>query len=70
MLRSIGLEATLLGITRSLVLDAQQDVVEFTFKALPRFRVPVPPVVRCPDGTTGSPCVTCSDGNATWRMCA
>jgi hypothetical protein len=28
-----------------------------------------PPVARCPDGTTGSPCVLCRDGDETWRIC-
>jgi len=45
------------------------DFYQFDFQTAPLIKANLPPVARCPDGTTGSPCVTCTDGIDTWRIC-
>jgi hypothetical protein len=60
----------------SLLLQAQtarlapgQDHVRFVFESVPHFAAGVRGSAQCPDGTSGSPCVTCRSGKSTWRMC-
>lgn len=50
-------------------IKPDQDLVEFHFPVAQRFAVRGAPVAECPDGTTGSPCVTCRSGRKTWRIC-
>lgn len=45
------------------------DDYQFDFQTAPLIKANLPPTAHCPDGTTGSPCVTCSDGIDTWRIC-
>jgi hypothetical protein len=47
-----------------------QDFVRFDFQVATRFATRGTPVPRCPDGTTGSPCVICRDGNNEWIICS
>ena len=44
--------------------------VEIDLGIAPLVKAKIPPIATCPDGTTGSPCVTCNDGSETWRICA
>jgi hypothetical protein len=46
------------------------DQVEIDLGTAPLVKAKIPPIATCPDGTTGSPCVTCHDGSETWRICA
>ena len=66
----IGLEAELSGQKQFVILGAQQDFFEFRFEGGGSFAFQHLPVIRCPNGVTGSPCVTCRDGAVIWRMCA
>lgn len=66
----IGLKVRLLGQTQVAVVGRNQDSVRFVFNVIARHVTALPPRVRCPDGTTGSPCVTCRDGAVIWRICA
>jgi hypothetical protein len=59
------------AIPQRIVLPPGQDSHEFRIvggEALVR-KAKIPPVARCPDGTTNSPCVTCRDGDETWTIC-
>lgn len=67
---TISLEVRLLGQIQTAILTPQLDSFAFVFKSAPHFAIKVPPLVQCPDGTTGSPCVICHEGNDSWRICA
>lgn len=66
----IELEVTLLGQTQSAAVPAGQDRMVFTFASTMRFATAVAAIVECPDGQRGTPCVMCSDGTESWRLCA
>jgi len=65
----VQLRVTVDGQTQVAVLAPDQDSIQFNFSTSVLFKAQVPPVARCPDGTTGSPCVTCRDGTDTWMIC-
>jgi len=67
---TVALKVTVLGVTQAATLRPGQDTMKFVFPSVPQFATRVPPVVRCPDGTTGSPCVVCRDGGEFWKLCA
>ena len=46
------------------------DKIEITLDTAPLFKSKIPAIPTCPDGTTGSPCVICHDGEDTWQICA
>lgn len=66
---SVELQATMAGQVQSGYVLPGQDSIRFDFKTVALVKAKVPPVARCPDGTTGAPCVTCRDGNDTWKIC-
>jgi hypothetical protein len=67
---SVELQVTVDDEVQRGYLPPGQDSIRFDFKTVVLVKAKVPPVARCPDGTTGSPCVVCRDGNDTWRICA
>lgn len=66
---SVELEATMGGQTQRATLVPGVDSIRFDFEIEALVRAKAPPVARCPDGTTGRPCVICRDGNDTWKIC-
>lgn len=67
----IALQARLLGQSIDIEVPPYQDSVTLQFAVLaPRFSLGRQGYAECPDGSTGSPCVTCKDANGVeWRMC-
>lgn len=67
----IALQARLLGQSIDVEVPPEQDSVTLQFTNFaPRFSVGRQGYAQCPDGKTGSPCVTCKDANGVeWRMC-
>jgi hypothetical protein len=65
----VELQVTVAGQTQRANLPPGQDPHTFQFQTVALYKAKPPPVARCPDGTTGAPCVTCRDGNHTWRIC-
>lgn len=66
----IALHARFLGQVLTLILPPSQDHASFRFSGSIRFATGRKPVAYCPDGSSGSPCVTChGPGGLTWRMC-
>jgi len=66
----IELKVSLLGQVQRILLPPGQGSVKFVFASAPYFAASIQPVLTCPDGTVGYPCVTCRDGGAIWKMCA
>jgi hypothetical protein len=66
---SVQLEATMAGLVRRANLPPGENSIRFDFEIETLVRAAAPPVARCPDGTTGVPCVICRDGNDTWKIC-
>jgi hypothetical protein len=57
--------------TSEAVLPPTQDGHVFKFKGvLPLSLLRKPPTARCPDGSSGQPCVDCVIGGETIRICA
>lgn len=51
-------------------LQRGMDKHDFDFDFVIHIREHVPPVARCPDGTTGQPCVECDIDGETIRICS
>src|SRR5579863_969538 len=66
---TVQLEATMAGQVRRANLSPGEDSIRFDFDIEALVRAKAPPVARCPDGTTGMPCVICRDGDDTWKIC-
>lgn len=66
---TIELAVSLLGQRQFMTVEPGQDLVSFVFPLTLHFAVGVPGSAQCPDGSKGSPCVTCRSGDSTWRMC-
>lgn len=67
---AVDLTVTLSGSTQSMQLMGGMRVARFVFSHAPLGASKKAPSLKCPDGTTGFPCVTCTDGSVSWRMCA
>lgn len=66
----IELRASFSGETRIESLPPGRDNVSFQFSGAILRAMSRKSVAYCPDGTSGSPCVTCSGaGGVTWTMC-
>ena len=67
----IALQARLLGQSIDIEVPPYQDAVTLQFAVLaPHFVLGRQGYAHCPDGTSGSPCVTCTDANGvSWRIC-
>lgn len=55
--------------TQAISLRASVGAHRFVFANVPRAVAKGTPSARCPDGTTGQPCVTCNIGGSTVRIC-
>lgn len=55
--------------TQAVSLHASVGAHRFVFNNAPYAVVKGTPSARCPDGTTGQPCVTCHIGGSTVRLC-
>jgi hypothetical protein len=67
---TVTVVAELLGQQQGAVLAPDSSGARLVFGQAPHFAGTIPAIARCPDGTTGSPCVICRKGSATWKMCA
>ena len=67
---AIDLAVSLSGSTQHKRLTAAVSSARFVFPVAPVFKARKAPRPTCPDGSTGYPCVTCTDGGVSWRMCA
>ena len=67
----IALQARLLGQVIDVDVPPERDAVKLQFTVLsPRFSIGRQAFAQCPDGPSGTPCVTCTDANGvSWRMC-
>jgi len=66
----ITLMATHEGEVQTVTLGADVRVQAFVFKTVYRENFAVDPAqARCPDGTTGIPCVECAIGGTRVRVC-
>lgn len=65
----VEVRVSLLVQTQNARLAPGHDHARFVFASVPHFAVGVKGSAQCPDGTRGSPCVTCGSGKSTWRMC-
>lgn len=50
-------------------LGRNEDTYEFEFSAMIYKEAPLAPEARCPNGTTGTPCVVCKIGGISVRLC-
>jgi len=66
---TVDVRVSLLVQTQTARLAPGHDHARFVFKSVPYFAAGVQGSAQCPDGTRGSPCVTCGSGKSTWRMC-
>lgn len=55
--------------TQVISLNSDVGAHRFVFSNAPRTITAASPSARCPDGTTGQPCVTCNVGGSTVRIC-
>jgi hypothetical protein len=67
---AVDIEVSVSGSVQQMRLTAAVSSARFVFPVLPTFMTKRPPRLTCPDGSTGYPCVTCTDGAVSWRMCA
>jgi hypothetical protein len=66
----IAIVARFGGRTLKVVLPPGQDDHAFEFDVTAQSLTRKPPIARCPDGTSGQPCVDCVIGGETVRICA
>jgi hypothetical protein len=67
---TIELHAKFLLEAQTIILPPGRDHASFRFTGSIRFATGRKPVAYCPDGSSGSPCVTCyGAGGVSWRMC-
>jgi len=66
---ALSLKVSVGGETRRIDVALDQTNLDLVFRARLYFQIAPTPGGRCPDGTTGQPCVTCLiDGNEV-RVC-
>lgn len=66
---ALALRVSVGGETRRIDVSLDQTNLDLVFRNRPLFQISPTPGGRCPDGTTGQPCVTCLiDGNEV-RVC-
>jgi hypothetical protein len=58
------------GVQQEASLSPSTGSFEFKFDSAVLFRGPPSPIARCPDGTTGQPCVDCVINGESIRICS
>jgi len=67
---TIHVFADFVGDAQQVALPPGEDIYTFHFDKTNLFMSDSVPEARCPDGTTGQPCVNCDIGGTTVRICA
>ena len=62
--------ATVMLLTQTAQLPPGQDAHTFRFAQASMFKSFAPPEARCPDGSSGQPCVDCQIGGSIVRICS
>ena len=65
----IGVSVTVDAATQTVLLPPGQNDYTFVFQQAPSYPSLASPRARCPDGTSGQPCVDCKIGGITIRIC-
>ena len=65
----IGVSVTVEAATQTIHLPPGQNDYTFIFPQAPSYRSLTSARARCPDGTSGQPCVDCKIGGITIRIC-
>jgi hypothetical protein len=67
---TVELTLSAVGQVQRVRVAPGQNRVHLSVASTLRFAIQVPPVAKCPDQTTGRPCVTCRDpSGAEWELC-
>jgi hypothetical protein len=66
---TVEVRASLLGQVRTATVGPHERRATLVFDNVPRFAAGVDSRATCPDGSSGSPCVECSEDGDSWRMC-
>ena len=65
----LKIRVTFNGITKEEALPPNQNSMQFDFDSFVILKAKLNPRVTCPNGTSGYPCVVCSDGAEVWQIC-